>query len=716
MTILFRDDWEKYPHAIVDMKTLNPSFIRYALLLKKMGVENHAWPLQLHDRDLQGVDPYEPNLPRDVMFKIAIECKNNIFYFMREVARDPKGQAFDPIRFKANRGNMALFWLYMNHITNILVVPRQTTKSFTISQLSSYLLNIAYDNGFIALLTKDLKLQSGTLLSIKDMIHELPYYLRQLKKSDIANTEDIQVSAFNNRFLSQVPNASPKQALNCFRGHTSNTRLIDEGAFIKNAAICIPAMLATGTSANMLSEKKGEPYGTIITTTANRKDERDSKYIYNMAMNSAIWSEHFMDAKDLTDLETIIRKNSPKKELRVYTRLTHKQLGYTDEWLKRTMELAESTGDAAEADYLCRWVSGTNTSPLSKELAEKIKESQIVDYYSEISHPYGYITRWYLPQYEVERRMSIGHYVMGLDTSDAAGGDDIAMILRDIRTGEVVAAGNYNETNLITFSDWLCNWLDKYRNITLIIERRSTGAMIIDYLLLKLPTKDIDPFTRLYNKVIQEADEYPDRLKDISRPLFVRGPDFYSKYKRSFGFATSATGATSRTELYSTTLLNAAKITGDYVKDGKTIDQILGLEIRNGRVDHRTGDNGHSSHDDMVIAWLLSYWLISLGKNLTYYGIKTRDVLSENRASKEANTPSTLYYNREQAYLRQEIENTVKELANEFDEYVSMKLEHKLKNLASKLNETDRATLSLDELITNIRDQRRGNKSRSRLY
>jgi hypothetical protein len=47
--ILFKEDWDKYPEAIWDLNTRNTSFLDYSILLRDMGVENHLWPLQLHD-------------------------------------------------------------------------------------------------------------------------------------------------------------------------------------------------------------------------------------------------------------------------------------------------------------------------------------------------------------------------------------------------------------------------------------------------------------------------------------------------------------------------------------------------------------------------------------------------------------------------------------------------------------------------------------------
>ena len=711
MTILYLDEWQDYPNAVIHTNTKNQSFIRISALLREMGIKNYLFPLQLHNPDLLYVDPFSPHLSLEEMLMIGIECKDNLFYFMREIVRDPNGSIQNPISFKANRANMAMYWLFLNHITTITVLQRQVGKSFAVDSLSEWVLNIASTSTNINLLTKDNTLRSSNLVRLKGMIEELPSYLKQLQKTDVANTEEIKIASMNNNFKAHLPSKSPKQALNVGRGSTSPVSLVDELAFIFNIAISLPAMLAAGTAARELAKAKGEPYGTLLYTTAGKKDDRDGRYAFNMIQNSSQWTEKFYDVKDLEELEFIVRQNSPGRELRVYCSFSHRQLGFTDEWLRKAMETAESKGEDAARDYLNQWTSGSQQSPIPPEIAAIIRASELRDYFNEISQPFAYITRWHIPEASIAYRMSISYYIISLDTSDAAGGDDIGMTITDIKTGETIAAGNYNETNLITFAEWLCQWLVRYSNMLMIIERRSTGSTILDYLLLMLPKMGIDPFTRLYNKVVQEKDEYPDRYQEIQKPLYARSDDIYVKYKKTFGFATSATGATSRNELYSTTLLKTAKMMGDKIRDPLLIDQMLGLVIRNGRIDH-----AENEHDDLVIAKLLGSHVIFNGKNLQHYGINSRDLLSDNKANQEEHSPKAIYDQRYNEYVRYQIEALVDQIKKEKDEYICLNLENQLKVLYPKLIEQDRKMFSIDDLITSLRENRRGGRTHQAMY
>jgi hypothetical protein len=596
---------------------------------------------------------------------------------------------------------MALFWLFWNHITTMLIQIRQTGKSFSTDNLMTYLLNVRCKKTDINLLTKDDTLRSANLERLKKIEMELPFYLKQRTRNDVGNTEKITVKALGNSYTGLVPNPSPKLALNVGRGLTSPIFQSDETAFFRNIAISLPAALAAGVAKRDIAKRNGDPYGIILTTTAGKKDDPDGSYAHNLMMDSAIWTEMFFDALNEANLHEIVRKASPGDELRVNCTFNHRQLGYTDAWLRDAIKTVGAKGEDAERDFLNHWTSGSISSPLTTELNNDIRDSQQGDYYTAIARANAYTTRWYYAEQSIPSMMQEPH-TMAVDTSDAVGKDDIGLHVRNVRTGETAAAGNYNETNLITFAEWLCDWLERYPNLTLVVERRSSGATILDYLLLMLPRRGIDPFKRIYNKIVQEPELYPEAWKEIQISLPMRREDIYVRLKKFFGFATSAAGATSRTELYSTTLQQTAKLTGKLTRDKKVIEQILGLEVRNGRIDHGAG-----KHDDMVISWLLSSWILLSGRNLHHYGIQARDILVNNAQHQVDNDPVSKYKRLEQDYYRQQVDIITEQIRQERDDYAVEMLENKLRSAVARLNNDDRQHQSVDEMINNLREGRK---------
>ncbi len=701
MTILFESDWlNKHPSAIVDYKTKNQDFVRLAAVYREMGV-NGDFILSLVNPALQGVDPFNPP-DAETALAVAIECKENFWYFIREIARDPAGSDDTPIMFKPNRGIIAAYWLYLNHIVFILIMIRQTGKSFGIDWLYTWLLNVALTKSEISQLTKDEKLRGRELERLKAMELTLPYYMKQRGARDPGNTEVLKISSLENYFKSYVPNKSPKIADQIGRGMTSSNIGVDELAYIFNNFITVQVMLSASAAAREVSRIKDEPYGTIFTTTSGKRDTPEGKYAYRLVAEAAVWSEAFFGAKNLAELERMVKAASGDGDtLRVNCTFNHRQLGKTDEWLKaRLKDAMQEDPTQIEADYLNLWPSGTISTPFTKEIATAMRDSEKSEYYTSIEGPDCYALRWYYSMLAYEQMLMDVQHILSIDPSDAIGRDAIAAVMLNSRTGGVAMAATVPKTNLIHYAMWLCDFLEAHLKITCIIERRGSGATIIDYLLLYLPTKGMDPFTRLYNTAVNDAEQYPDRFKEIQQVHNAR-ENLYVKYKSCFGWATSGSGTTSRSDLYSKTLSTASRMGASLMYDRTLILQTLGLVIKNGRIDHADGE-----HDDMVIAYLLAWWLLTLGKNLGYYGINANEVLRENPSVLIHRTQTSAYEEYVQDKAKRDIKRLTEELEREKNEMIIKRLEFDLERAVQQLSEEDRQIVSADDLIQQLREKR----------
>lgn len=588
--ILFQDDWGKYPRSIVDTKTINKSWIRIAGLLKSMGIKNHAFPLALHNPELQGVDPYKSDMSRELAMKISMEASENPWYFFREIVRlntagGPSGL------FEANRLNIALWWLFFNHITTLGIACRQIGKSTAIFALDAYILEVAGVNTNIHLLTKDDDLRTKSVADLKVIMESLPWYLKLKSKSDTYNTEKITIEQLGNTYFTSVARSSEADAAKIGRGYTIPCHRIDEFAFIKNIEVSLSSLLPSATKAREAAKRNDGFYGNIYTTTAGYLSTKEGAYAYRVYSECLKFRETLYDCKNEEELNEVIKKNSPRGKMQVLCEYNHRQLGKTDQWLLDNINMAMVEGERAEAEYLNIWSQGNAASPISKEMLEIIMNSVVRDPRTTISKQ-GYIINWYVD----ENLAKTKPLVIGLDTSDAIGNDDIALCGRDAYTGEVVCCGLFNETNILTFSEFLVDLLEDYENIHLmVIERKSTGSSIIDALLKLLPYKGIDPFKKLFNWVVNDALENKNYMEEvIKKNLNNRSEETYIKYKKQFGYATSASGRSSRDNLYGAAFTSSVKYTGKTVRDSVLARQLGGLVKKNGRIDHRQDD-----HDDM---------------------------------------------------------------------------------------------------------------------
>jgi hypothetical protein len=588
-----------------------------------MGVENCLFPLALHNPLLQGVDPFDPNLTMEQINMITIECKENPWYALREIIKIPPVAGPNPVAIRANRANISLWWLFFNHITTMLIQPRQTGKSVNTDAINIEHLCIIAVNSDIHLLTKDDDLRVKNVTRIKEMIKVLPEYLQLRTKKDSWNTEKLTIERLFNTYRTSVPQASPVAAANLGKGMTIPIHHIDEFAFIRNLDLTLPDLLAASGAARDEAKLNNAPYGNIYTTTAGYLNSKSGAFAHQVYQEMMKWSEKLFDSKDVDELRSVILKNSKSRSPEVLLEFNHRQLGFTDEWLAEKMADAKGSKETLESNFLNIWGAGSAASPIKKELLKIIRDSKVNDPYLETSN-FGYITRWYVPEHEVEDRLSRRKLIMSLDTSEAIGKDDIGMVIRDAATGEVVAVGVYNETNLLDFSQWLMDWLIKFPNLTMLIERQNSGPTIMDILIRLCVAKGEDPFKRMFNWVVNDSTvkkNYYDEV--INVPFNRRDPVVYDKYGDKFGFRTSGGGRTSRGELYGDVFNTSIKYTGKDVRDVTLIDQLSGLTVKNGRIDHIAG-----GHDDTIIAWLLGYWFLQKAENKAFYGFDPHNILS----------------------------------------------------------------------------------------
>ena len=695
--ILFRDDWNKYPSAIVDTKTTNKSFVRLAGLLKSMGIKNHAFPLALINPNLQGIDPRDPYLDEQTKIAISVESAINPWYFFREVYKLSPPAGIIPITFKANRANIATIWLAMNHITSYLIQPRQTGKSSTGDGLEAHVSNVVAFNTELSILTKDEKLRTRNSRRIKDVMELLPDYIKSLEKNDVKNNERITIKKRDNVINFYLGQKDKKAADNVGRGMTTPIVHIDEFGYVYNIEIILPVMLAAASTARDVAREQGSPYFTLFTTTPGKLGTPEGRFAYDVYKNSLRWSEEFYDLKNQQELEDVVKRNTRKYRV-ILLEFNHRQLGYTDEWLKERMMESFSSGENAESDYLNAWVGGSLNSPIDKELIPIIQRSKMVKYNPE-TYDYGYVLKWWISENE-KNMFKRKPMTIGLDTSDALGGksDDIGLVIRDVETGAVIATGKYNEINLALFAKFLVDILEKYPKAILIPERKSSAMAIIDNMFTFMLRQRMNPFKRIFNWIVSSEKTFNDSKirKEIEQPNI----NILAKYKAKFGFATSGSGETSRSMLYGNIFRQALTFTADKIRDPDLIEQLLSLKIIKNRIDHESG-----SHDDLVIAWLLTYWFLVRGKNKKYYGIDNKNVLRQitDTLLIEKNPDKDKNYILKQQKLKEQIDSLIKEMHKVTNEIMGIRLANKIHFLYSKLDTSIVRNFNVETMLEEIK-------------
>lgn len=711
--ILYAQDWLKYPDAMVDTKTQNKSYLRLAKMLQQMNVRNCVFHLALLQPELQGVDPFDPNLTIEQVVMIKEESIKNPWYFFREVVRLPPASGEEAVYFDINRGALAAWWCYLSHQDYNLTMPRQTGKSTSTNVLLVWLLFVVYRKTRIFLLTKDNTLRTENVEQIKKIQDLLPSYMNPKTRDDLSNTQTITCAKYGNRLFTGVPQNSEADANKMGRGLTCATYVTDEGPFIKYLAKSLRSMLAGGTKAMRVAAQNGLPYGAIYTTTAGSKADDDGKYYYQMIMGGVVWDESLFDLRDDVELRDTINTNKTGVQSIVNITMSHLQLGYDDQWLKETIQRVGVTGDDANKDFFNVWSDGSMQSPLDKVLTNLIRASETKPDYIEYTKD-NYAINWYIPREEIERRMSMGKYIIGLDPSPVIGKDGIGFFMIDSKTLETVCTLAVNETNVLKFVDWLCQFMLKYENTIIIPERRGGGETVIAGLLIAFTAKKIDPFKRIYNVVVDKGEHFdPDGKRMIAE---VRNrAEAADRAVRYFGFATSGSGVHSREGLYDM-LTRAASYSGPILKDKKTISEVLSLTKKRGRIDHSV-----LGHDDCVIAWLLTIWFLTNARNLDYYGVHnpmfeaidhvTR-MRHNNMVEDKLVAQDVFRKAAEQRRIKQKIDEYLDLIKSTSDELLVLRYEAMLDRLDSMYEREDSEIRSMAELIKSAKEEKRNKNNK----
>lgn len=691
--ILFAKDWGHYPTAIADDKTTNTEWLRLASLYKSMGIKNYYFHLALYQPELQGVDPYSDNLTSDQKAMIALEVEYNPWYFFREVLRVPNGS--NPLKFKANRGVISLLWCFFVGIDYALNMIRQTGKSVGCEGLEVWLVDFYYRNTDLLLYTKDDDLRKKSIARIKETQALLPKWLSPWSKKDADNGEVFECSARGNILKTKVGQAAIFLAEGAGRGLTMPYVRVDEGPFIPNAHISIPAIIA-GTSANRENnEETGTLYGNLFVTTVGKLQTKEGKYMYNFMHSGMPWNEALLDCIDKYQARDTVRLHSPKDRCLVHGVFSHRQLGKTDAWLRNRISLAEATPDEIARDWFNQWTSGTESSALSTTLLEIVRKSEMEPVYTSTEK---YMVCWYIDKMLLLQYLNTYDFVAGLDSSDAIGRDATALVLTDTRDLAVVGVCVLSEGNLENYGVWLAKMLVRYTKITLIIEAKSSARALTDVITATLMVEGVDPFKRMYNHIVDDHKTRQAEYDEICKPLVTRSEQVYLKNKKDFGFNTSGN---TRQFLFDTVMNDAVQATAHLIRNVILAEELKSLIIKNGKVMHPS-----DGHDDCVVAWLLTHWFVKHSKNLSHYGINTLTCLT--LVSNDGATMSNEDIAKREmvAQLNVEIGELKQVLSSSPNIIEGVRAEKLLAHKVKQINELGDYTLNLDQIMKSINESK----------
>lgn len=701
--IFLLSDWDNYPDAIPDISTKNRSFVKYAAVLKAMGCENWHWPLALTNPELQGIDPHDPKLTEEEKVLVKKEIAANPVYFFREVFRVRGSDNYQPM--DANRGVMAAIWLFYTCTDFALVMQRQRGKTSVAHGIEIDMLYTRTRNTTSFLYTKDPALKKAHIRDFKEHLAALPPYVCPILPTDADNTEMLECGTLGNVMYTGSGTPTREKAEKTGRGNPVRWSLGDEVPFAKNSRYAIPALYAATQTHRRLAKESGNIYCNAIFTTAGDLDDDDGKYCYNLIHNGIYYNERILfDCADRETLARVVAKGSKTLRPMVNVTLSYRQLGISEE--EQLMIVANVGADNAATinkDYYNVWETGSAESPFSRKMLDVIHLSKREADYTQLTEDL-YTVSWFIPMDQIDEVLRTREIIMTLDSSDAQGSDYNAMIFHDGRTMEVLGTCNVNEANLNKYSLWIANIMIEYPRILFLPERKSSAPTIIDTVAGMLIANGMNPFKRIFNRAVDDPSILPNQsLASIENYPYNEGEALYIKYKKTFGFMT--TQGTRRT-LYDTVLIEATNSCAHLINCQNLSSQLKGLIKKNGRVDHGTDGN-----DDSVVSWLLGHWFVRYGRNLSFYCLDSRKLMTMVTDNGSVLSDSELAERKQAVALTEEINYLKERLIAAPDAIQRRKYEMMLKVKVDQYNLLGGGVITMDSIMNAINEKRESSES-----
>ena len=594
---------------IIHMSTTNPSFIKMWKILRDLKIKNNKFFLALYDPSLKYVNPFDPDLTLEQQTRIIIECKRNIWYFVRECVRIPTPGSGIGIgkgkKYQLHRGNLALNFAIFNNLNSFTELPRQSGKSIGVDIILLWLLNFGTNTSKMMMMNKDHKNAKENIATMQNMRECLPRFLqgdiefnaegKELKKT--SNKEYIQCQNSGNRIDTFASPTSPGAADTAGRGCTQPVQWFDEFSFLKYNDIIFKSAAPAASQASLEAAANGKPFGKILTSTPGDLTTDYGQVAKKYLDHAAPFVEKFYDW-DLKEIKEYIKKNSTNGFVRI--RFNYRQIGRDEEWFwKQVTDLGEDW-IRIRREVLMEWSRASTNSPYDQiDINKLIDMSQTCLPIKEI-----YIRKYYKLNLYEEINPLIP-LLMGVDVSSGIGKDSSTIVLVNSVTKRIVGILENNKIDTDDLADVITDIVRNIaKNTVICIERNNEGHSVINK-LRKRP--DIEP------KIYRELNK--DEMKQKIKNGFVERQEVTAA---QYGIWDDSR---KRSQMHEK-LGRFVKYYKDRICQYEFVNQLKSLiyDAKKGRVDHLDGE-----HDDIVMGYLMAIWAYYYGNNISSFGIYRQD-------------------------------------------------------------------------------------------
>ena len=595
-----------------DTSTSNTSFLQTAKDLHTLGIKDYMFFLKLYNRDLVGVNPYDPNISKGMIKAVITECVINPYYFWREVARIPEtGGSVGPgagSKFILHRANLAAIWCFLHSIDFYEVIPRQCYKTHSVLSMLVWAYIFGLNNSLFTFSCMSEPKAIENLEKLKSHKDVLPAWLQQKYKYITNEVGEIKVdkginnvkkikNPINNNTISTTPSAnSEAKADTIGRGNSSPIQYYDELEFINYIGTIMQAAGPAYVRSSLIAEKNNAIHCRILTTTPGNIDSEPVISTMKTRDNCACFTEHLYD---MSEAEVNEFMKTQSKNNMLYLEYTYQQLGMGPEYFDYMCKVLEWDKIKIKREILLQRIRGSSQSPFDVEDLDIINNNRKPPI-AEIMIAKVYILYLYE---KIEKSLP---YLVGVDLATGAGtdADNTAITITEPTTLKCVACLKTPYADAVENAKLITEVIHKVvpRGL-LCIERNSIGSAVIS-LLSHTPIAGNIYYDR--SQVLGE-----DGIDKLDNKGYI---DATPEKRRYWGVTTSSK---SRDIMVNQLLTYRVKTHKDSFICRELIDDLNNLiKKASGRIEASSG-----SHDDVVMSYCFTLYVYEHGVNLSNWGI-----------------------------------------------------------------------------------------------
>lgn len=590
-----------------DWKTKNKSFLSLFKDLKALGIKNNKFFLTIYDRDLIGIDPYDPILPLDMKLKIILECKRNPWYWLREVCRIPMDGK--PIAigggsmFLIDRNSCASWYLFLNCIDHYASKPRQCGKTQNAIAEIDWAFHFGSMSSNFTFANKDGANNKMNLYRLKCQRDMLPAYMQMRLAVDNEGNfvkEQNNVTSMRNPItmnkIDLLPRANSAEMANANgRGMTSSLQYFDEFDFEAYNTTTLNSSAFAYSTASTNAKANGNVAARLFTSTPGDLDSRDGATAAEFIDHMLKWDDKMFDWP-IEKLKKMADDPDAKRNGIIYVEHTWKQLKKTEEWYEKQCKLVSYNKETIMREIDLMRLHGSSLSPFDRDdilYLEAHKKNPIgeVDY-----------SKNAIPIYFFENINRNTPYILSVDPALGLAGDNTAMQLINPYTLATAAEFESPYIPQDQMAVLVEKFMDEYCPRSMIVVENNRGHELINNLRKSKYQYQIWYDSKKLNEVTEKMNKYGASQEAAS-----------AYARRAYGITT----ASNRGEMYS--LLES------FVKEykqrlvGPALVRSISSLIRKPpsmRIEAAPGQ-----HDDSVMAYLLGVYVFLHADNLEEFGL-----------------------------------------------------------------------------------------------